>query len=88
MDETHYADRTSVELLDRHNALGAEKLAALCVKHIKRYVAIQLTNQKCKWCGSETDYFFELACARVCMDCLVSNSGAQMCSLDYAKVCL
>jgi hypothetical protein len=88
LDDVHYADRVSAAQLDQHNALGEETLAALCEKHTKRLVAIGLTNRNCICCGEETDYFFELACARVCGLCYANNPGAKMCSLKYAKVSL
>jgi hypothetical protein len=88
MDEMHYADRVSAAQLDPHNALGEEKLADLCEKHTKRLVAIQLTRHNCAWCDEETQFFFELACARVCGRCFVNNPKAKMCSLKYAKVCV
>eukprot|EP00953_Heterococcus_sp_UTEX-ZZ885_P006821 4162-Heterococcus_DN1.PRE.2 len=86
LDDVHYADRVCAAQLDQHNAVGEETLAALCEKHTKRLVTIGLTNRNCTWCGEETDYFFELACARVCGLCYANNPGAKMCSLKYAKV--
>jgi hypothetical protein len=86
MDEMHYVDRVSAAQLDPHNALGEEKLAALCEKHGKRLVAIELTNQYCTCCGEETDYFMELVCSRVCRDCFQDEPALEMCSVEYAKV--
>jgi hypothetical protein len=86
IDEVHYADRVSAAQLDPRNALGEEKLAALCEKHTKRVVAIELTNQYCTWCGEETDYFMELVCSSVCRNCYREKPELEMCSVEYAKM--